>query len=68
MGMTTVAEGIETPAQAELIRDFGCEFAQGFLFSRPLRPENFETFYADLAAIQQRNMTLPNAAERRHPH
>ena len=67
MGMTTVAEGIETPDQAELIRDLGCEFAQGFLFSRPLRPESFETYCADLAAIQQRSTTEPDPVERRHP-
>jgi len=67
MGMATVAEGIETPAQAELIRGFGCEFAQGFLFSRPLRPENFETFYADRAAIHLQAMTRPNTGDGRRP-
>ena len=57
MGLTTVAEGIETDGQAQMLRDFGCELAQGFLFSRPLRPENFETFYTDLAAIGQHGLT-----------
>lgn len=56
MGLTTVAEGIETLGQAQVLRDFGCEFAQGFLYSRPLRPENFETFYADRVAIGQQGM------------
>jgi len=31
-----IAEGIETEEQAGLLRSMGCEFAQGFLFSRPL--------------------------------
>lgn len=57
MGLTTVAEGIETPGQAQMLRDFGCELAQGFLFSHPLRPENFETFYADLAVIGEHGLT-----------
>ena len=57
MGLTTVAEGIETQGQAQMLRDFGCELAQGFLFSRPLRPENFETFYADVATIGHHGLT-----------
>jgi hypothetical protein len=36
LGMTTVAEGIETPTQRERLRDLGCPLAQGFLFARPL--------------------------------
>ena len=35
MGMGTIAEGIETPAQALHMRDLGCELAQGYLFSPP---------------------------------
>jgi len=34
-GMQVVAEGVETPAQAEALRELGCELAQGFLFGRP---------------------------------
>jgi diguanylate cyclase (GGDEF)-like protein/PAS domain S-box-containing protein len=36
LGMTTVAEGVETDGQAEMVRTLGCSKAQGFLFSRPL--------------------------------
>jgi EAL domain-containing protein (putative c-di-GMP-specific phosphodiesterase class I) len=31
-----VAEGIETEAQFQLLRDIGCDVGQGYLFSRPL--------------------------------
>ncbi|UGB38107.1 putative bifunctional diguanylate cyclase/phosphodiesterase [Frateuria soli] len=34
--LTTVAEGIETEAQAAWLREAGCEIGQGFLFVRPL--------------------------------
>jgi diguanylate cyclase (GGDEF)-like protein len=35
LGLTTVAEGVETPDQLERLRDLGCLAAQGFLFSPP---------------------------------
>ena len=36
LGLTVVAEGVETLAQLDLIRKVGCERAQGYLFSRPV--------------------------------
>jgi EAL domain-containing protein (putative c-di-GMP-specific phosphodiesterase class I) len=41
MDMKVVAEGVETEAQAELLRDLGCHEAQGYLLSRPLPAEAF---------------------------
>ncbi len=38
LGITTVAEGVETVAQAEMVAELGCTEVQGFLFSRPLPP------------------------------
>lgn len=38
LGITTVAEGVENDAQLNLVRRFGCDIVQGFLFSRPLCP------------------------------
>ena len=35
-GLQTVAEGVETEAQAEALRRLGCQYAQGYLWSRPL--------------------------------
>ncbi|MGW6441588.1 putative bifunctional diguanylate cyclase/phosphodiesterase [Lentzea sp. NPDC055074] len=35
LGAQTVAEGIETPEQAEWLREAGCSYAQGYLFGRP---------------------------------
>jgi diguanylate cyclase (GGDEF)-like protein/PAS domain S-box-containing protein len=37
--MTTVAEGVETPEQVEMLRRLGCTAIQGFLFARPLPPD-----------------------------
>ena len=42
LGKEVVAEGIETDRQLELLREIQCEKGQGFLFSRPLMPEDAE--------------------------
>ena len=36
IGITTIAEGVETPDQLAALRQMGCDFAQGFLISRPI--------------------------------
>jgi diguanylate cyclase (GGDEF)-like protein len=41
LGMEVVAEGVETPAQAAQLKQLGCQFAQGFLFSRSIEAEAF---------------------------
>ena len=39
--MTVVAEGVETEAQLDAIRAQRCDLAQGYLFSRPVPPDEF---------------------------
>ena len=39
LGMDALAEGIESPEQLTTVRDMGCGFAQGFLFAKPLPPD-----------------------------
>lgn len=36
LGMTIIAEGVERAEDAVLLRDLGCEYIQGYFFSRPL--------------------------------
>jgi len=44
MGIDMVAEGVETPAQLIALQELGCEYAQGFLFARPLTPAEVRAF------------------------
>jgi len=39
LGITAIAEGVETPTQARRLVDLGCDSVQGYLYSRPVRAE-----------------------------
>ena len=39
LGVKVIAEGIETPSQMFALQERGCRFGQGYLFSRPLPPD-----------------------------
>ena len=47
LGLATVGEGIEHPAQAERLRQLGCRFGQGYLFAPPLEASALERFLED---------------------
>ncbi len=42
LGLKVIAEGVEVQAQADMLKDFGCDIVQGFLYSKPLTKENME--------------------------
>ena len=44
-GLKTVAEGVESPEQAQALRHMHCDDYQGFLFSQPLPADQFEAQY-----------------------
>lgn len=46
LGMSITAEGIETAADLALVRDAGCDYAQGYLIARPMPREAFSAFLA----------------------
>ena len=43
LGISVVAEGIETPRQARRLRELGCDLGQGYVWSRPLAAEQIES-------------------------
>ncbi|ABB56848.1 putative bifunctional diguanylate cyclase/phosphodiesterase [Synechococcus elongatus] len=44
LGLRTTAEGVEEREQLELLHSWGCDFAQGFYFSRPLLADDLPDF------------------------
>ena len=41
LGVRVICEGVETREQAEMLMEIGCNFAQGYLYSRPIAMEEF---------------------------
>jgi EAL domain-containing protein (putative c-di-GMP-specific phosphodiesterase class I) len=47
MGLASLAEGIETDEQLYHLRELGCDFGQGYLFSRPVEATEIERLYTN---------------------
>lgn len=45
LGLRVVAEGVENEASLELLKEFKCNYAQGYYLSRPVSAENFIKWY-----------------------
>jgi len=55
LGMEVIAEGIETEEQYRQLKELGCEFGQGYLFSRPVDDDGVITL---LAKEAQRDLAM----------
>jgi len=61
LGIKVVAEGVETDTQDQILKDFACDYAQGYLYSRPVPVRNFETLLADMP-VKDSSATKKNTA------
>ena len=52
LGLSVVAEGVESDDVLERLAGFGCEYAQGYQISKPLPPEEFPSWLAQWRAGQ----------------
>ncbi len=50
LGIQTIAEGVETEAQLEYLRQEGCNEVQGYLFSKPMTADAFESYIIEAAS------------------
>jgi len=57
LGLTVVAEGVETQDQLDLARELGCDLAQGFLISAPVAPDALHR----LRTLRAQPAAAPNA-------
>jgi len=51
LGIWAVAEGVETETQARTLRELGCAYAQGFLFSRPIPADQVAPLLAGTVGV-----------------
>lgn len=51
LNLKVVAEGVETENQRDLLKQAGCDYAQGYLFARPMPPEELEKLLITRAGL-----------------
>jgi len=57
LGLKVVAEGVETRQQHEQLKRLGCDFGQGYLFSKPLCVEDMTKF------LTENTNNIPNTVQ-----
>ncbi len=61
MGLTVIAEGVETSEQAGMLGGIGIDLAQGYFYARPMTPEALES-HPYLAHALSRSVSAPVSA------
>jgi diguanylate cyclase len=52
LGKITVAEGVETNEQVQILRRLGCDLAQGYFFARPVAPQEMPAVVTRLVSCR----------------
>lgn len=61
LGLTAIAEGVETHDQMDFLRLAGCDEIQGYVFARPLAPDDFEAFARQLLTSADTERAYPES-------
>lgn len=51
LGLKTIAEGVSSEVQRDILTEAGCDYAQGFLYSKPVPAEEFEKLFETKATL-----------------
>ncbi|WP_444460409.1 sensor domain-containing protein [Rhodobacter capsulatus] len=58
LGLRTVAEGIDTPAQVVWLRQHGCDLGQGYHFAKPLPAMDFMSGFLEADGLRAKDLAL----------
>lgn len=58
LNITTVAEGVETKTQCDLLKNIGCDIAQGFYYAKPMPQSNFRELLVNSTLAKQNKKSL----------
>jgi diguanylate cyclase len=68
LNLKVVGEGVQSQAQHDFLRDLGCHFAQGYLYSRPVTADRMTRFLAQrLAKEEEEDNRWPNVSSALSP-
>jgi len=62
VGLSVVAEGLETPAQLDCLRRLGCDQGQGYLFSKPRPAQDLDALLATVHPLPATEAVIRSAA------
>ena len=63
LGLSVIAEGIETERHRDVLRSLGCGYGQGYFYARPLDAENIERFLIEAGSAAFAPLPIEAAAE-----